>query len=659
MGTCPVGSCRYDTRRHSICPPDGFICPKTETEEIDCGDIFGNVTVEIVKECGCCKDEGITVQGTVIAADNGEALVNIRINVNGEGVAETDDLGMFSFTVKTGVSTVTLVALDPTGEFLEGVTVVEIPENFRGPVETTIPLVRQALPITITDPTVDSTFSLSGTPEDPDQGVAQVIIQANTLVDANGNSVAGPVQISINYIDTTDPDVETVLPGRFITDDGEPLITDGVFNLEVTDEDGNQLGGTVLLRVREGMTLWNLDEETGSWVLADILNRRKRRQVTLTEELLVEINNNKWVNIDKIPGSPRCYFKARVVYENAAEVGNPVSFRPQILAFTPNSERLRLYASATSSPDTECFEVRCLPFDAADPTNILFGFINLTAYESATIGGASVPVVTALTPLNLVDYSAAIQTAHTAVEYSVAPNLLDIFANFISSASGPFYTDRAVCEASDITLPAFHFTKPELPIYETAPTGTDICTARILFDNGYMFSNVVANLTTLPEVTALSAWSINGSNFFHSYTTNMQFSTVDDEFYFACIEYRCSTTDAETDVYISIEAPLIEVNMTNYGEYKNETNSTTVMVPAFECYGNCESEICYQSSSGINGTFTVNSNGADGPDFWDSTSTNCTMTSAFDAFAYQLYCYGNRQSNYNDYNDYEGGPALS
>lgn len=641
VGTCPVGSCRYKTRPHFLCPLDGVICPKTEVQEIDCG-VFGVQNVEVVTECGCCEDLGIVIQGTVVASDTGETLAGVTVLINGNEVDATDDQGAFNLTVKTGTAVVAITAQDPSGIYLDAVKVVEIPANFGGPVETTVTLLPKAAAISITDPTVDRTFSLSDDPEDTDRGVAQLVIPANSITDANGNPVSGPIQISINVIDTTLPESEANLPGRFLTDGGEQLISDGVFNLEVTDASGNLLSGNILIRVREGMTIWNLDVN-GAWTPAEILNRRRRRQVTLTDELLVQINNNRWVNIDKIPGAPRCYFKARVIYQNPAEAANPATYRPDILAFTPNNERLRIYAPSTSSPDTDCFEVRCLTFDPANPTNVLFGFINLTAYENVNVGGVSIPVVTSLDPLNLVDYSPAIQTAHSAVDYAVAQNQKDIFVNFISSATGPFYTDQATCEASDITQPAFHFTKQELPSYQPIPSGTDLCTARILFDAGWMFSDALANLTMLPEVTATSTWSENGTNFFFTDTTTIQLSTIDEEFYFACIQYRCSTVDEQTNVYLSVDAPLVEMNITQYGDNETMMN-TTALVPAFSCYGNCDSEICYQPGSGINGTFTVDdSNGPDGPDFFDNISNDCPMRMINETFAYQFYCYGNRQ----------------
>lgn len=63
VGKCPIESHLLNTRRHFLYPSAGVICPKTETQIVDCG--VGPQEVEVVKECVCCVGKGINVEGTV------------------------------------------------------------------------------------------------------------------------------------------------------------------------------------------------------------------------------------------------------------------------------------------------------------------------------------------------------------------------------------------------------------------------------------------------------------------------------------------------------------------------------------------------------------------------------------------------------------------
>ncbi|KAH3738953.1 hypothetical protein DPMN_045597 [Dreissena polymorpha] len=226
-----------------------------------------------------------------------------------------------------------------------------------------------------------------------------------------GNPYTQDVQISITAPSVEDPLTDEI--GQFLTSDGEALLSDGILNVNLRTVSGDPLTGEVVFRVRQSMALWLLDEATGRWTLAPTTNvNRRKRQVSLTDDLLTQINTGNLYNIDKIPGVPRCYFKARVFYQNPADATNHATFTPGIVVYTPNNERLRLYLPYTSDLDNTCFEARCFVFDPAFPNNVLVGRITLKSTETVSVDGNSIPITTDLRPADLSTYSPAIEVAH-------------------------------------------------------------------------------------------------------------------------------------------------------------------------------------------------------------------------------------------------------
>ncbi|XP_052283458.1 uncharacterized protein LOC127880217 [Dreissena polymorpha] len=559
VGTCPAGTCRYNIYRHKTCPDDGIICPVEEIRNVDCG-LFGNKEVSYVTSCACCKDNGITVVGNVkdsltLAPLSG---MSVSIDMNGKGVS--DGTGLFKVSIPAATQVVIQVT-DPSGKYIAAVKVIDLPATYRGTLYVEIKMIKAANPVTV-NPNVDNTLSISDDPQNLDQGVAQLFISANSITDMAGNPYSQSVQISITAPSVNDPLTDEI--GQFLTFDGEPLLSDGILNVNLRTESGDPLTGQVVFRVRQGMALWLLDEATGRWVLAPTTNaNRRKRQISLTDDLLTQINTGNWYNIDKIPGVPRCYFKARVFYANPADASNPATFTPGVVAYTPNNERLRLYFPYTIDLDNTCFEVRCIDFNPDNPTNVLVGFINLKSTETVSVGGIPIPVTTNLKPKQLPNYSPVIEAAHTAINYEVLPNEKDIFINFISNSNGGFYQDLSTCQNSNINQPAFHFIKPSLPAYEPIPDGTNLCTARIKFTDGYNFSPTIDDLPNMPAITATSAWSTAGSNYYFTFSTTIQKANDGvQDFYYACIQYRCSEGLENTTVYLNIDIPTVDISTT-------------------------------------------------------------------------------------------------
>ncbi|XP_052283473.1 uncharacterized protein LOC127880223 [Dreissena polymorpha] len=632
VGTCPTGTCRLNIFRHKTCPDDGIICPVVEKRKAECG-LFGTKEVSYVTGCTCCKDTGIIVVGTVKDFSTLAPLSGMTVSINTNGIDATNDLGIFTAQI-AATTQVVIQVTDPSGGYVVTVKIVDLPETYRGTLDVEIKMIKAAPSVTV-DPKVDNTLSISGNPRDAGQGVAQLVIKANSITDIRGYPYSQDVKISITAPNVNDTFTDEI--GQFLTSDGEPLLSDGILKVDLRTQSGDPLSGQVVFRVRQGMALWLLDDATGRWTLAPTtkVNRRKR-QIGLTDDLLTQINTGNWYNIDKIPGVPRCYFKARVFYENPADAANPATFTPGVVAYTPNNERLRLYFPYTSDLDNTCFEVRCIDFNPANPTNVLIGLISLKSTETVSIGGGSIPVTTDLRPKYLSSYSSAIEVAHLTIQYDVLSNQKEVFVNFISNPTGGFYEDLSTCQNSTIDQPAFHFIKPSLPAYEPVTNGTELCTARVNFTAGYNFSATIDGLPSMPGFTATSAWSSAGSNFYYTYSTTIQKANNGvQDFYYACIQYRCSEGLENTTVYLNINIPTVQY-------FDNFTNNVTE-TPAFYCWGSCSGSFCDQKfgNTDIEGSFIAPElmPGRNGPDFFEGTDlAECAAKNATEPFAYTFYC---------------------
>ena len=382
VGTCPVGSC--STKSHYKffnCPDDGYICPETETRNVDCGQ-HGQRDYQYVTRCKCCIDNGIIISGIVLDSASEEPLENIKVKITKLSKVYTGTNGSFSTTIDSNQRSIVIRAFNKQRDYLDAVKIVEIPEGSRGPVNVTILMIKKSKPVHI-DATVESTLSLSKDPTNTNIGNANIVINPNSFSSKDGKPYKGSVSASITFIDSN-TDAEAVIPGRFLTPVGdglENLISDGVVSFEFTDLDGNALNvKPIKFKLRENMRLWDLNKSTGLWEPANVVQSRRKRQVMLTEEFLLKIFNGRWYNIDKIPNAPKCYFKARIYNKtNGEEIKDSSisSFKPEIIAYTPENQRLRLYAEYTTSPSQTCFEVRCSKGKKSNET--LVGFINMTS----------------------------------------------------------------------------------------------------------------------------------------------------------------------------------------------------------------------------------------------------------------------------------------
>ena len=130
---------------------------------------------------------------------------------------------------------------------------------------------------------------LSGSFESPNGGTitlldgAEIVFPSNGLIDNNGNSYSGKVNVYAKWLDPTSPDLVKIMPGdlRAIDQDQiqKQLTTFGMIGVEIEDENGAQLNikngemATISLPIPQSILsdapseipLWHFDESTGYW----------------------------------------------------------------------------------------------------------------------------------------------------------------------------------------------------------------------------------------------------------------------------------------------------------------------------------------------------------------------------------------------------------
>ena len=90
------------------------------------------------------------------------------------------------------------------------------------------------------------------------------------MTEAKGKTYTDIVSLQLNNIDVTVPRNDEILPGQFLTADGEQLLSDLVFEPVIIGENGEQLTARATVRVRAGMLLWTLDGTNGGWLEAKV-----------------------------------------------------------------------------------------------------------------------------------------------------------------------------------------------------------------------------------------------------------------------------------------------------------------------------------------------------------------------------------------------------
>ena len=195
-------------------------------------------------------------------------------------------------------------------------------------------------PVLLIDPEIENKLSISGDPSAPNSGSTYLKIPANVFYNTDGTQYTGQVSLSLTFIDPTE-NLEDA-PGEFVTlnPDGTPavLVTLGVFSIEFEDNAGKQLLLNDNIYVfSEGPTpyrLWQLDEQTGTWVVISSLPGRKKRQDTQERPIGSFIpQRGRLYNIDYVLREPPCFYKIRVFlgdFSEQNEVTRNVKVSPKV-----------------------------------------------------------------------------------------------------------------------------------------------------------------------------------------------------------------------------------------------------------------------------------------------------------------------------------------
>ncbi|KAH3738954.1 hypothetical protein DPMN_045598 [Dreissena polymorpha] len=86
----------------------------------------------------------------------------------------------------------------------------------------------------------------------------------------------------------------------------------------------------------------------------------------------------------------------------------------------------------------------------------------------------------------------------------------------------------------------------------------------------------------MPAISATSAWSSAGSNYYFTYSTVIQKANDGlQDFYYACMQYRCSENQENTNVYLNTDIPMKDMPQE----------------PAFKCVGPCFDARCIAAKS--------------------------------------------------------------
>ena len=552
VGECLKRPCRSGSAE--TCSDNNVCCENTQTVYPDCA---GNreVTIVVGCSCTCTAPTVVIVRGTVEDSESDLPLADITVTLVGDAaVATTDANGEFSFnTVPATRRRIVIKASESSGTYLDNYVVQTIPSQSFAPVNINIPMIKKA-PFIEINPAMENTLSVSGDPSEPNTGSAYLNVPADAFFNTNGTHYTGSVFVSLTYLNPSERLEDA--PGEFVTlnPEGLPelLVTLGVFVIEFEDGSGNQLLLNDNIEVYAyGSTpylLWQLDEQTGTWILINTLPGRKKRQDTQGQLIgSFTPQNGRWYNIDYVYNEPDCFFKIRV-FQNDFSEGNEVTTS---LTVIPKVRQI-LASNGTNVTNgvkywhgesmTGCFRIKC-------PDEIATAKISAIAYESI-LGVSSVEVP--LMPATIDDYSTAVKgiLQPSPYNYSLfADDTSKIFVNTKRAMAGPFYESMDSCEASTFDEPALWFAKPPEFVEGDFYGGSEErCVGKIRINIWSVTDpDAASNITDAAEINALSIWS---DNKYGSKVASIHRVAENESEYASCFEYRCSIEKAMTSVFI-------------------------------------------------------------------------------------------------------------
>ena len=272
--------------------------------------------------------ERTTIKGKICDA-NGNNLTNVTI-ISGNNQATTDSLGYFNIDVDTLIGNRHVLRIQKNGYF-DRIYSKMVSDTMNYPIQLIKKEPSNFVTLKKFNANEGVIIKVNG---------ATVTIPESSLAKSDGSDYNGTVDISVVYLSPTEsPAMEPLMPGAdlmAIANDGDtvPLISYGMVNVEMSDEDGNPLqlkdGCEAYLKypAPKGFTshdtipLWYFNEESGLWVEEGYTTKQG-------DEYVGSVRHFTWWNCDVklINGAKiRCRLK-NYPYNNASIYAAPDSIQ--------------------------------------------------------------------------------------------------------------------------------------------------------------------------------------------------------------------------------------------------------------------------------------------------------------------------------------------
>lgn len=510
------------------------------TDTYQCGAQRENPT-----SCECRAANNDPLQVTVLDANTDLPLASKTVEIAGAMAVDTDINGEVLISLPVGSGTVIVTVTDSTGQYLDTSRTVDTSVSD----SVTIYMFRKSQAVSV-DTSVGTTLPISEDATQEDSPL-QLEIPANSFYDADGNPVAGNVNVFLNYI-PPDLGINDKAPGVFraVDESGslQALQTGGVFTVTAEDSSGNRLSSRGLpVTAGNNFKLFVLQPDQ-TWKLITSPTSRRRRQ-TSTYQFIGEVGISRtrlrWYNIDKFPENTRCWFKAQVFDTSTDELLNAgffARFTAITLAYTNEPAVFPLNRYSYSSD--ACYEIRC---DNPNTTRKPVGYIAIEV-SFYTFANRFIYTTRRTDPYDILQYHSDVQTRLRELNFTKLLNVPEkpsIKIDLTAQDDGPFFRDPRSCESAgrNETDNVLKFEVPSL--YQSSLDSENVtCVARVFHETAYGLR--------INSAFAASRWD-PGHVYVDSVSVNPD---PNSNGFILCLQYRCSTADNLTNVTITIDSYL-------------------------------------------------------------------------------------------------------
>ena len=291
--------------------------------------LIASACVDTTKDRAKNSSKETTLISNKICDMDGNDLTDVTI-ISGNKKIKTDSTGLFSLDVDTLIGNRCVLRIQKEGYF-DRIYSKKATDTTNYPIQLIKREQSKFVTLKKFDAKEGAMIEANG---------ATVTIPKSSLVKNDGSDYNGTVDIAVVYLSPADsPAMEPLMPGAdlmAIANDGDtvPLISYGMVNVEMTDEDGNPLqlkeGCEANLKYpapkgfssRDTIPLWYFNEESGLWVEEGYSTRQGDNYVG-------SVKHFTWWNCD-------------IKLENGA------SFRCRLINHTYNNRFIEIYAGADS-----------------------------------------------------------------------------------------------------------------------------------------------------------------------------------------------------------------------------------------------------------------------------------------------------------------------